>query len=183
MIALGRTPPDTAAANRLAGSSAYYNALVRTTCVATMINGGHAPNALPQSVRVNVNCRILPEEDPDSVLATLRSVIADTLITLTRLQEPTAGPLSPIRRDVMEPLERITTSMWPGLPVIPTMSTGATDGKTLRLAGIPVYGISGMFTDVDDVRAHGRDERIGVKEFYDGVDFMYRFIKALASGS
>jgi acetylornithine deacetylase/succinyl-diaminopimelate desuccinylase-like protein len=183
MMAMAMTPLDTAAANRLARSSAYYNALMRTTCVATMISGGHAENALPQSARANVNCRMLPDDSPENVMAMLRSVIADTQVTITRLVVSTRGPLSPLRKDVMGPLEKLTATMWPEVVVMPTMSTGASDGKFLRLAGIPVYGISGIFTDIDDVRAHGRDERLGVKEFYKGVDFMYSFIKALTSGS
>jgi acetylornithine deacetylase/succinyl-diaminopimelate desuccinylase-like protein len=183
MLATAKTPLDTAAANRLARSSAYYNALMRTTCVATMISGGHAENALPQTARANINCRMLPDDTPENVMATLRSVVADTQITVTRLAASSRGPLSPLRKDVMEPLESITGAMWPGAVVMPTMSTGASDGKYIRLAGIPVYGISGMYTDIDDVRAHGRDERIGVKEFYKGVDFMYRFIRALTPGS
>jgi acetylornithine deacetylase/succinyl-diaminopimelate desuccinylase-like protein len=183
MMTIAKTPLDTAAANRLARSSAYYNALMRTTCVATMVHGGHAENALPQSARATVNCRMLPDDTPENVMATLESVIADTQVTITCLKVSTLGPLSPLRKDVMEPMERLTASMWPGVVVTPTMSTGASDGKYLRLAGISVFGISGMFTDMDDVRAHGKDERLGVKEFYDGVDFMYRFIKALTSGS
>lgn len=183
LMAIAKTPLDTAAANRLAQSSAHYNALMRTTCVATMLSGGHAENALPQSARANVNCRMLPDDTPENVMATLKSVIADTQVTITCLQAPTWAPLSPLRKDVMEPLERLTASMWPGVGVTPIMSTGGTDGKYLRLAGIPVYGLSGMFADMDDVRAHGRDERLGVKEFYEGVDFMYRFIKVLTSGS
>lgn len=182
MMAMARTPLDTDAANRLARSSPYYNSLMRTTCVATMISGGHAENALPQDARANVNCRMLPDDSPESVIATLRSVIADTQVSITPISTPSRGPLSPLRKDLMEPLEKITAAMWPGAIVMPTMATGASDGKFLRLAGIPVYGISGMFTDIDDVRAHGRDERLGVSEFYRGVDFMHVFIKALTSG-
>ncbi len=182
MMAMAKTPLDTAAANRLAQSSPYYNSLMRTTCVATMISGGHAENALPQSARANVNCRMLPDDNPENVIAMLRSVIADTLVSVTSLVVSTRGPLSPLRKDVMEPLEKLAGTMWPGAVVIPTMSTGASDGKFLRLAGIPVYGISGMYTDIDDVRAHGRDERLGVAEFYKGVDFTYSFLKALTSG-
>jgi len=183
MLAMAKTPLDTAAANRLARSSAYYNSLMRTTCVATLIHGGHAENALPQTARANVNCRMLPDDSPENVMATLRSVIADTGITISCLSVTSRGPLSPLRKDVMEPLEKLTAAMWPGVIVLPTMSTGASDGKYVRIAGIPVYGISGMFTDMDDVRAHGRDERLGVQEFYKGVDFMYDLIKALTSGS
>jgi acetylornithine deacetylase/succinyl-diaminopimelate desuccinylase-like protein len=181
MLAMARTPLDMEAANRLAKSSPYYNSLMRTTCVATMISGGHAENALPQDARANVNCRMLPDDSPENVMAILRSVIADTQVTITPISVASRGPLSPLRKDLMEPMEKITASMWPGAIVMPTMSTGASDGKYFRLAGIPVYGISGMFTDIDDVRAHGRDERLGVNEFYKGVDFMYRFIKTLTS--
>ena len=182
MLAVGASGLDTAAARRLAESSPYYNSLMRTTCVATMISGGHAENALPQDARANVNCRMLPDDTPDHVMATLRSVIADSQVTITRISNPSVGPLSPLRSDVMEPLEKITSEMWPGAVVVPSMATGASDGKYLRMAGIPVYGISGMYTDIDDVRAHGKDERIGVAEFYRGVDFMYRFIRALSGG-
>ncbi len=183
MLAMSKTPIDTAAANRLSVVSPYYNSRLRTTCVATMLTGGHAENALPQTASANVNCRMLPDDNPDNVMSALRSVVADTQVTITCTHTPALSPLSPLRKDVMEPLERLTAMMWPGVTVTPNMSTGATDGRLLRMAGIPVYGISGMFSDMDDVRAHGKDERIGVKEFYEGVEFMYRFIKGLTSGS
>jgi acetylornithine deacetylase/succinyl-diaminopimelate desuccinylase-like protein len=181
LLAVAKTPVDSAAADRLAESSAYYNAMMRTTCVATMLRGGHAENALPQSAQANVNCRLLPDDTPENVAATLMSVIDDPQVKVSISWASTLSPLSPLRKDVMESLEQLTEAMWPGVVVTPNMSTGATDGKQLRAAGIPVYGISGTFVDVDDVRAHGRDERVGVKEFYDGVEFMYRFMKALSS--
>jgi acetylornithine deacetylase/succinyl-diaminopimelate desuccinylase-like protein len=181
MLAMAATPLDTAAANRLAVSSPYYNSVLRTTCVATMLSGGHAENALPQTARANVNCRMLPDETPEHVLATLRSSVADPQVFVTCAYASTAGPRSPLPKDVMDAVERVTASMWSGVVVTPIMSTGASDGKFLRDAGIPVYGVSGMFTDIDDIRAHGRDERIGVKEFYEGLEFMYRFIRALTS--
>jgi acetylornithine deacetylase/succinyl-diaminopimelate desuccinylase-like protein len=181
MLAMAKLPLDTSAANRLARSSAYYNSIMRTTCVATMLGGGHAENALPQTAYANVNCRILPDETPEDVLARLKSVVADTQVTMTISHASIRSPFSPLRKDIMEPLEKITASMWPGVVVTPVMSTGASDGKFLRRAGIPVYGISGMFADIDDIRAHGRDERIGVTEFYEGVAFMYALIKALTS--
>jgi acetylornithine deacetylase/succinyl-diaminopimelate desuccinylase-like protein len=181
MRAIGREPTDGAAATRLCAASAYYNALLRTTAVATQLSGGHAENALPQAARAVVNSRILPEDSPDEVEKTLRGVLGDEQIEVKRIEEPVQSASSPLDPIVMEPLERITHELWPGLPVIPEMSTGATDGLHLRHAGIPVYGVSGMFFDVDDVRAHGRNERIGVNSFYEGVEFMYRFIKALAS--
>ena len=181
MLAMSRIPLDTAAATRLANASPFYNSKMRTTCVATMLSGGHAENALPQSAQVNVNCRMLPDENPDHVMATLRAVVADTLVAITCTNASSLSPRSPIRKDVMEALDRLTASMWPGVIVVPYMSSGASDGKFLRAAGIPVYGVTGMFADIDDVRAHGKDERLGVKEFYKGVDFIYRFIKVLSS--
>jgi acetylornithine deacetylase/succinyl-diaminopimelate desuccinylase-like protein len=175
------TPPDTAAARRLEASSAYLNAMMRTTCVATKINGGHAENALPQTATAIINCRMLPDDSPENVMSVLKTVLADNKISITLTNSSFSAPLSPLRNDVTEQVEQIASSMWPGVNVTPAMSSGATDGKYLRKQGIPVYGISGMFTDVNDNRAHGKDERIGVREFYDGVDFMYNLIKDLSS--
>jgi acetylornithine deacetylase/succinyl-diaminopimelate desuccinylase-like protein len=182
MLAMMNTLMDTAAANRIATYSPMYNSKLRTTCVATMLSGGHAQNALPQTARAIINCRMLPDDTPENVTATLKSVIADTQVIITCSYESTHAPLSPLRKDVMDILEQITASMWPGVTVTPTMSNGASDGRYLRAAGIPVYGISGIFTDMDDVRAHGKDERLGVKEFYEGNEFMYKFFKAITSG-
>jgi len=181
MLAILKSPIDTAASNRLAASSPYFNALLRTTCVATMLSGGHANNALPQSARAVVNCRMLPEDSRENVVATLTRVLADSGITISQIGNMDVSPLSPIRREVFENVEKLTATMWPGVVVTPVMSTGASDGRFLRKAGFPVYGVSGIFADMDDIRAHGRDERIGVKDFYTGVEFMYRFIKAIAS--
>ena len=179
MNAIVKTPLDTDAASRLAASSPYYNALLRTTWVPTMLSGGHAENALPQSARAIINSRMLPDERVEDVMALLHRVLADSQIIVTQVAPPSPGPLSPLRKDVMDLVEKLTSSMWPGVIVTPVMSTGASDGKFLRQVGIPVYGVSGIFGDIDDDRAHGRDERIGVKEFYDGVDFMYKFVKTL----
>jgi acetylornithine deacetylase/succinyl-diaminopimelate desuccinylase-like protein len=181
ILAILMTTPDTAAARRLATSSAYYNAMMRTTCVATMLSAGHAENALPQTAQAIINCRMLPEDNPDNVMSAIKTVLADGQISVIRLNTSFSAPLSPLREDVTDPVNQISSSMWPGVNVTPIMSTGATDGRYLRSQGIPVYGVSGMFSDMDDVRAHGKDERIGVKEFYDGVEFMYRFIMALSS--
>lgn len=183
MLAIAGTPTSAEAANRIANAFPYYNAKMRTTCVATMLNAGHAPNALPQTAQANVNCRMLPDENPDNVLSALKAIVADDQVTVTCTDAATLSPRSPVRKDVLEILDRLTASMWPGVVVTPDMSTGASDGRILRAAGIPVYGISGMFGDVDDVRAHGKDERLGVKEFYKGVEFLYRLIQALTSGS
>jgi acetylornithine deacetylase/succinyl-diaminopimelate desuccinylase-like protein len=187
--AAAKEPPDQEAIKRLSGNP-YYNSLLHTTCVATLLSGGHAPNALPQTARANVNCRIFPGEDPQEVLQTLERVVGNRKVMITLVPEKTsdgrlipivAVPASPLLPEVTATLERTLSTMWPGVPVVPTMSTGATDGKYLRIAGMPTYGISCMFFDMDDDRAHGKDERIEVQEFYDGVEFGYRFIKALAS--
>jgi acetylornithine deacetylase/succinyl-diaminopimelate desuccinylase-like protein len=176
-----RNPPDTASARRLAAYSAYYNAMMRTTCVATMMNAGHAENALPQTAQAVINCRMLPDENPENVSSTLKNILSDQRISITLINSSFSTPLSPLRDDVTKPVVQIAASMWPGVIVTPIMSTGATDGKYLRAKGIPVYGVSGMFGDMDDVRAHGKDERISTKDFYNGVEFMYRYIKALSS--
>ncbi|MCX6302465.1 MAG: M20/M25/M40 family metallo-hydrolase [Bacteroidia bacterium] len=181
MMAVAKIPPDTSAANRLAGSSAHYNSLMRTTCVATIITAGHANNALPQTARANVNCRLLPDDNQINVLNTLINIVNDPQVRITCSYAANPGPMSPLRKDVLDAVDHLTDSMWPGVIVTPIMATGATDGKRLRSAGIPVYGISGMFGDVDDVRAHGKDERIGVQEFYNGIEFMYRLMKELSS--
>jgi acetylornithine deacetylase/succinyl-diaminopimelate desuccinylase-like protein len=180
MQALLSTPPDTQAVARLA-ATAYCNALMRTTCVATKLEAGHAENALPQRARAVVNCRLLPEDSPETVRRSLEKVLADDQIKVIPLGKLISAPSSVLMREITEPAERITSELWPGVPLVPVMSTGGTDGTYLRIAGMPTYGISGFFDDIDDVRVHGRDERIGVKEFYDGLEFMYRFVKALSS--
>ena len=136
---------------------------------------------MPQTARAVVNCRLLPDEKPEDVERTLARVVADEQIAISRINEPRPSPPSPLVPEVLLPIERITAEMWPGLPVVPIMETGATDGLILRRAGIPVYGTSGMFFDIDDVRAHGKDERISVQSYHEGVEFMYRLLKALAS--
>lgn len=180
MKAVTQVPPDPAAVSRLA-ESAYYNALMRTTCVATMLDAGHAENALPQTAAAVVNCRLLPGSSPEKVRQTLVDVVADDKIAITATEEPTESPPSSLDPEIMQPIERITEELWPGVPVVPTMLTGATDGLYLRNAGIPTYGVSGLFQDIDDVRAHGRDERIGVEAFLDGQEFLYRLVRALST--
>ena len=174
-----RTPPDSGAAARLSASSPFFNAQLRTTCVATRVEAGHADNALPQTARAIVNCRLLPDERPGDVLAVIRRLVGDAPVAVTVTDSAVPSPPSPLVPEVMGALERVTAAMWPGVPVIPNMETGATDGLYLRNAGMPVYGVSGVFLDADDIRAHGRDERIGVREYYAGAEFTYRFVKAL----
>jgi acetylornithine deacetylase/succinyl-diaminopimelate desuccinylase-like protein len=180
MRALARSE-DSAAARRLSAEVPYYNSVMRTTCVATRLFAGHADNALPQLARATVNCRMLPDDPADSVEAVLRRVLADTAIALSRIASPVASPASPLRPDIMEPVERLVAQMWPGAGIVPEMSTGATDGLYVRNAGIPVYGVSAVFERVDDIRAHGRDERIGVNAYHEAAEFWYRLVKLLGS--
>jgi len=180
MKAVAGAEPDAAAASRLSAASAYYNAMMRTTCVATRLEAGHADNALPQLARATVNCRLLPDESPKDVQETLVRVLADRAITVTPTNEPRPSPPSPLRPAIVQAVEQVTREMWPGVPVVPLMQTGATDGLYLRRDGMPVYGVSGFFDDIDDVRAHGKDERIAVWAFFDGVEFMYRVTKRLS---
>ena len=179
MHAIAGTPPDPAAATRLAASP-YYNAMMRTTCVATRLDGGHADNALPQAARAVVNCRILPGESPAEVERTLRRVLADERIAVTPIGSAVASPPSPLRPDVMQAIGRLVAAQFPGVPVVPEMATGASDGLFTRNAGIPTYGVSALFQDPDDVRWHARDERISVEVFYDALEFWYRMVKTLA---
>jgi acetylornithine deacetylase/succinyl-diaminopimelate desuccinylase-like protein len=179
MRAVVANPGDAQAVATLS-SDPRYNSMLRTSCVSTLLEGGHAPNALPQRARANVNCRILPDEDPAAVLAALQRVVADTAVHVTMDGEARNSPPSPLTPALMREIERITTEMWPGVPVIPTMSTGATDGLYFRNAGIPVYGVSGLF--YPETFAHGMNERIPVKAFYDGLEFMYRLVKSVTGG-
>jgi acetylornithine deacetylase/succinyl-diaminopimelate desuccinylase-like protein len=189
MRAVAKDPPDAASVARLSRVP-YLNSLLHTTCVATLLAGGHAANALPQMARANVNCRIFPGEDPEAVRKTLEQVAADRKVTVTMVPVkatdgsllPQVGvPPSPLLPEVVQAEEKTVHSLWPGLPVVSTMSTGATDGRYLRIAGIPTYGIACMFFELNDNRAHGKDERIGAKDFYDGVEVNYRLIKNLSS--
>jgi acetylornithine deacetylase/succinyl-diaminopimelate desuccinylase-like protein len=180
MRAVARPTPDLAAAARLSASLPYYNAMMRTTCVATRLNGGHANNALPQLAGANVNCRILPGVSPASVKDKLVEVLADPKITVSFVDEARPSKPSPLRPDVMTVVESLTKEMFPGVIVVPVMSTGATDGLYLRNGEVPTYGVDGTFGDMDDVRAHGKDERVGVKQYFEGLEFQYRLIKALS---
>ena len=177
MKAIVANPASAEAAATLADDP-RYNSQLRTTCVATMLTGGHAANALPQRARATVNCRILPDESPQDVRATIERVIGNPKVAVTALGEARNSPPSPLTADLMGQVERISGQMWPKVPVIPTMSTGATDGVYLRNAGIPVYGISGLF--YTDPNAHGMNEKVGAKAFYEGLEFMYRLVKSVS---
>lgn len=175
-----QTPPEAESVAYFSGIPAF-NSRLRTTCVATRLAGGHAENALPQRARATVNCRILPGVDPASVQAALTQVIADPGVSIAPVADALASPPSPLNEEVMAPILEITESMWPGVLVVPTMSTGATDGLYFRRAGIPVYGVSGLFADIADNRAHGRDERVQVESFYDALEFLERLVRAYTS--
>jgi len=188
MKAAAQSPPDSLAVARLS-ENPFYNAILRTTCVATMLSGGHAPNALPQTARANVNCRILPGEDPVEIKETLVRVVSDPQIKIGFVEQhdadgnpvlPSRVPPSPLRPEVMNAVEASASSLWGQLPILPVMDTGASDGKYLRMTGIPTYGIAGVFLDIDNRRAHGQDERVRVQDFYDGVEFNYKLIRALS---
>lgn len=180
MRAVLREPPDPGALARLSAVP-YWNGLLRTTAVATRLESGIANNTIPQTATAIVNCRLLPGESAEEVRETLVGVIADGRVSVTPLAPPKPSPPSPLTGEIMEPVERITGEMWPGVPVVPVMGIGATDSLRFRQAGIPMYGVSGIFFDVDDVRAHAPDERITVRAFHEGAEFLYRLVKELSS--
>ncbi len=163
-------------------SGAFNNAQLRTTCVATMLEGGSAINALPQLASAKVNCRVIPGEPIEGVRATLEKVLADDQIVLTELGAAVLSEPSALSEGIIGPITKLSAEFWPGAVVLPTMSTGATDGSYLRNAGIPTYGHSGLGNQIGESRAHGRDERIPVKSFFDGSEYLYRLVKEFAGG-
>jgi acetylornithine deacetylase/succinyl-diaminopimelate desuccinylase-like protein len=179
MKALLANPRD-AAADALLSNNPDWHSMLRTTCVATMIKGGEERSALPEHIEANVNCRIFPGVSPDTVLQDLQNVIGDSGVKIEMRPATSTGQVShiapappPLTAEILGPVERVAASIWPGVPVIPTMSTGATDGRFLIAAGIPTYGLSGMFRDPDGDGVHGVDERIPVRSLYEGRDFLY----------
>jgi len=186
MLAILRNPPDLEAVARLS-QDPIDNSTMHTTCVATRLSAGHANNALPQTAQANVNCRIVPGHSTEEIRQELEKVLADAKISVRELgglggvmnRRSFAPP--PLRPDVFQPLENVVESMWPGLPVIPDMATGASDGVYTNAAGMPTYCVSGEAIDRDDIRAHGKDERIRADSFYRAVEFYYRFLKAITS--
>ena len=181
LLALSQPPLDEAAAARLA-RQVPLNAVLHSTCVATMLSGGHAENALPQSARALVQCRIMPDETAETTRAALVQAIADPSIKVSLTEAVTASPESPPSPELLATVTRVVQSMWPGVQVVPQMSAGASDAVFTRNAGMPSYGISGAWEDLDDIRAHGRDERIEQNNFYQSVEFTYRLMKALTGG-
>jgi acetylornithine deacetylase/succinyl-diaminopimelate desuccinylase-like protein len=191
MRAILKTPPDNDAETRLA-KTPEYNASMRTTCVATRLAGGHANNALPQSAEAIVNCRILPGHSPEEIRRQLIGIFKEPEVTVRYVDnagnifetapDNQALPPQALKPEVVDPVKRIAQEMWPGAPVLPVMATGASDGIMTNAAGMPTYGISGIALETNDVRAHGKDERIPVESFDRGVEFFYRYVKLLSGG-
>ncbi|MCU1249870.1 MAG: Acetylornithine deacetylase [Edaphobacter sp.] len=188
--AILRTPPDLAAMQRLSASP-VYNATMRTTCVATMMSAGHAPNALPGRAQANINCRILPGHSQEEVRQDLIRIFADPTLTvdyvdnsgtvLGKGSDRAAAPPPPLNEAVFKPLRETVKKMWPGLTILPEMETGASDSIYTIAAGMPSYGFNGMAIEEGDERAHGRDERLGIESYYAGVEFQYLYLKAMTS--
>jgi acetylornithine deacetylase/succinyl-diaminopimelate desuccinylase-like protein len=178
-VAAGNRDPAVVA--RVAGVGPIFNSRLRTTCVPTRLEGGHADNALPQTARALVNCRVLPNEREEDVRQQLIRALANDKIKVTPTNKFFPSPPSPLTPEIVSAVERVTQSLWPGVPVVPTMSTGATDSRYLRAAGIAAYGTSGMFGEADDIRAHGRDERMLVRSLYEGQEYLYQLAKVLSS--
>jgi acetylornithine deacetylase/succinyl-diaminopimelate desuccinylase-like protein len=168
-------------ANAILSADPSFHAMLRTACVATMLEAGHATNALPQRARANINCRIFPGTSRDEVEATLAKLVDDAAVKISvpevRGPAATSPPLTP---QIMGPIEKLSAQMWPGVPVIPLLQPGATDGQFLTPAGIPTYGVSGFFADRDGGGINGLKERIPVKSLYDGRDFLYQLVKLYA---
>lgn len=179
MRLVAQQPMDSAAAERLTATP-WFNAQLRTTCVATRLAGGHADNALPAMAQATVNCRMLPGTDTSVVFRSLRSAINDPEIELVEAAPATVSPPSPLPPALLSDIEAVAERFWPGVVVVPAMSSGATDGSYVRNSNIPVYGIGGVFTEPTESRAHGRDERIEARRFYESIDFAKALLERLA---
>jgi acetylornithine deacetylase/succinyl-diaminopimelate desuccinylase-like protein len=188
MRAILATPPDKAAAARLS-EEPTYNANFRTTCVATRLSAGHANNALPQTAQAIVNCRIFPGHSPEEIRQQLIGILDDAKLSVKYVSDAGAAsdtaperkaiaPPAPIP-EVFESLTRITDALWPGTPITPVMENGASDSIYFAQAGIPSYGYSAIALERDDIRAHGKDERLPVDSYWKSLDFFYSFAKAL----
>ncbi len=181
MAAVAKDPSNAAAVAAVARDPGR-NSMMRTTCVATMVNAGHAPNALPQRARANVNCRILPGEGVEATREALVKVLADPAIKVTTVGEP--SPVTPppvLNKQIMGPVETVSAKLWPGVPIVPVMATGATDGRFLNAVGVPTYGLTGMFSEPSGNGAHGLNEKMRVRSLYEGRDFLYEVVKLYAN--
>lgn len=183
MQAILQDPPEADALARII-TTPGYNSILRTTCVATTIEGGDALNALPQRVVANVNCRIFPGHSQQEILETLERVVDDPGVAISFVNAPgTTSPPPPLTAEILGPIEAVTGQMWPGVPVLPTMAAGYTDGRILTPAGIPTYGVSGLFVQPGTVNAHGVNEKLPVQSLYEGREFLDRLIRLYAGGS
>jgi len=181
MRAVLGSPPDEAAVKRLWAANPAWNAMLRTTCIVTTINGGHAPNAIPQHVKANVNCRILPDVPVADVQAEIERVLADGAIRVTPVGEGgVQSPLPPLTEAITGPVRKVADRIWPGVAIVPSMSPGYTDGKYLNPAGIPTYGISGLFEDAEGDHVHGLNERMNVKSLMNGRRFLHELVMLYA---
>jgi acetylornithine deacetylase/succinyl-diaminopimelate desuccinylase-like protein len=178
--AVAKTPSDTAAAERMS-ESVLFNALLRTTCVATLMTGGHAENALPQRAKATIQCRMMPGDTAAQVEKTLRDVMQEPKITLSLDAEPIVSPESVPTPAIMNRISQVVHSMWPSVPVVPSMATGFSDDRQTRNAGIPSFDVSGVWMDEDENRAHGRDERVSVVGFDESVEYTYRLLKEMGT--
>ncbi|GAA5146243.1 M20/M25/M40 family metallo-hydrolase [Pseudonocardia eucalypti] len=181
MKALVANPGDAAAAGKLA-TDPLYNGTMRTTCVVTMLNAGHAPNALPQLAKANVNCRILPGTPGPEIQQALVNAINDPRVNVSPAEPfETAAPLPTLSDEILAPVRDVSGRLWPGVPLLPTMALGATDGRFLNAAGIPTYGLSGTFFKPGDNHDHGLNEHISVRSLYEARDFLYDVVKRYAN--
>jgi acetylornithine deacetylase/succinyl-diaminopimelate desuccinylase-like protein len=170
-------------ARAVLAADAAINSILRTTCVATLLDGGTVFNALPQSARATVNCRILPAETAEQTLAVLQRVVADDQVSIRLEWAFVRSEPSPLNTEIMGAVQQVSSEFWPQAPVIPLMSPSATDGSFLRNAGIPTYGFTGLLSDLADVREHGRDERVSIKGFHEGHESLYQLVKLLSSAA
>ncbi|MDP9065435.1 MAG: M20/M25/M40 family metallo-hydrolase, partial [Pseudomonadota bacterium] len=181
MSAVVANPGDSAAIAIL-DQDRNWHAMLRTTCVATMLSAGHATNALPQRARANINCRIFPGVAREEILAQLVKIANDpaVAVSIPEIRGPLARP-SPLTRKILEPVETVAHQLWPAVPIVPTLEPGASDAQFLNPAGIPTYGITGIFTDPDGGGIHGLNERVRVQSVYEGRTFLYRLVKLYAN--
>jgi acetylornithine deacetylase/succinyl-diaminopimelate desuccinylase-like protein len=179
MIAVSTAHPDMLAAQRLS-KNPERDANLRTTCVATLLKAGSVENALADSAQATVQCRVLPADSPEFVRKTLVEALSDPAISVQMTDTGEPNPASILTPELLSRIETAVHSMWPGLPVIPSLNIGASDSVYTRSAGIPTYGLCSIFYDLDDDRAHGDDERIRVDSFYQGVEFSYRLLKSMS---
>jgi acetylornithine deacetylase/succinyl-diaminopimelate desuccinylase-like protein len=179
MRAVAKLPPDLSAAERLS-RIVRFNAQLRTTCVATLISGGHAENALPQRARATIQCRLIPIDTEEHVQSALIAALNDSRISVRLDAPPIVSPESPPTPQIMSKAASVVHSMWPDVPIVPTMATGFSDDRQTRSAGIVSYDLSGVWKDVDENRAHGRDERVAVRGFEESVEYTYRLVERMS---